>query len=123
MLSKAKINEELKEDMVYQATSGRTTSIREMMTGEAVKMIKHLRGEQDDWVADDRKQRMKRQILALCHEMNWEHDNGKVDMDRVNRYCQSRGYLKKGFDEYTTKELPKLITQFKQMHKNYLQNA
>lgn len=123
LLSKAGIDEETKEIMVLDATGGRTYSIRQMRTIEAISLIKSLQGKTDAYQVDEEKQRMKRQILALCHEMGWEHDNGKVDMDRVNRWCNSRGYIKKAFDEFTKAELPKLVAQFKSMHKNYLKNA
>lgn len=122
-MSKARIDEDTKELMVLEATGGRTYSIRQMRTIEAITLIKSLRGEGDQFEVDDKKQRMKRQILALCHEMGWEHENGKVDMDRINRYCEGRGYIKQPFDAYTTAQLPKLVAQFKAMHKNYLANA
>ncbi|PHN00657.1 hypothetical protein [Flavilitoribacter nigricans] len=123
LLTKLGIDEETKETMVLEATGGRTYSIRQMRTIEAIQIIRSLQGKADDYQVDEAKQRMKRQILALCHEMGWEHDNGKVDMDRVNRWCQNRGYIKKPFDEFTKAELPKLVAQFKAMHKIYLQNA
>jgi hypothetical protein len=123
IISTKGFSEEEKEQMVSNATGQRTTSIREMYTREAIALIKALNGTPEAPQESTKKRRMKRQILALCHEMDWETDDDKVDMKRVNAYCVQRGYLKKPFDDYTEKELPTLVAQFKQMHKNYLQNA
>lgn len=127
IISKQGLSEEEKEDLVYNATNGRTTSIREMHTAEAIALREALNGKPEQPYEIGKKRRMKRQILALVHEMGWQYETEegklKVDMKRVNAYCESRGYLKKPFDDYTEKELPRLVAQFKKMHKNYLQNA
>lgn len=120
IITKLGMSEEDKEDAVLNTTQGRTKSIREMYPSEAITLINALNGKEDRPHESGKKSRMKRQILALCHEMGWEHDNGKVDLDRVNAYCKQRGYLKKEFNDYTEKELPRLVAQFRQMHKNYL---
>ena len=120
ILTKKQISEELKEEMVLEATNNRTSSIREMYTREAIGMIKALNGEKDDF--EERKNRMRRKVLAIAHELGWEHADGKVDMTRVNEYCKTRGNAKKNFNWYNMKELQTLIIQFKQMRINYLSN-
>lgn len=117
------IDKEAKEDLVSQFTEGRTTSTREMKTTEAIALIRALNGQVDSFRPNDKADRMRKKILALCHEMKWELPDGKVNMDRVNGFCLSRGYLKKPLDEYSAKELPSLVTQFENLHKNYLKNA
>ncbi len=121
ILSKNKIDEEGKEDLVLQFTNGGTKSIREMRKVEAIAMIRALNDTPDTY--DDSANRKRRQILALCHEMGWEDDQGRVDMTRVNAYCTTRGYLKKPLNDYKPGELQKLVSQFKTMHKNYLRNG
>lgn len=122
IISKRGMSEAEKEDMILSTTEGRTASIRELKTTEAIALIAGLNGRPETNYDSDKKKRMKRQILAICHEMNWEHPDGKVDMKRVNGYCETRGYLKKKFDDYTERELPILVAQFKRMHNNYLRN-
>ena len=63
ILSNKGISEELKEELVHQATDGRTTSIRQMRTAEAIRLINQLNGQKDEY--DGRKQRMKQKVLAL----------------------------------------------------------
>jgi len=121
ILSKKQIDEEGKEDLVFQFTNGGTKSIREMRMVEAIAMVKALNGDEDNY--DDSANRKRRQILALCHEMGWEDEQGRVDMNRVNRYCTTRGYLKKPLNDYKPGELQKLVSQFKTMHKIYLKNG
>jgi len=117
------LTEEDKEDLVSQFSNQRTTSIRAMKTTEAIALIKALNGESDTFRPDNRLNRMQRKILALAHEMDWETEDGKINMDRVNGFCKMRGYRKKTFNDYTEKELPKLITQFEKMYKNHLEKC
>lgn len=118
-LAKQGIDEEGKSELVLSATDNRTSSIREMKTVEAIAMLRALNGQQDDY-QPDKKLKMKRKILAYCHEMGWELGTGAVDMRRVNDYCLKKGYLNKPFNGYAVGELPKLVQQFQQMHRAYL---
>ena len=120
ILSKKGIDEDQKEEMVMQVTGNRTASIRQMYTGQAISMIKALNKETDQY--KETRSRLKRKVLALAHEMGWEHESGKVDMGRVNRYCQTRGAGKKVFNWYSNSELQTLIIQFQNMRINYLKN-
>ena len=95
ILSKRGVDEGTKEGLVRSATDGRTSSIREMTNVEAIGLIKALNGQKDNYKENaDQKLKLKRKILAYCHEMGWEKADGKVDMKRVGAYCESRGYLK-----------------------------
>lgn len=122
ILNRKGIDEAQKEDLVFEATGERTTSIRDMEAWEAIALIRALNGRQDTF-KDDSANQKRRQILALCHEMGWEDEEGKADMTRINAYCTSRGYLKKPLNDYKPSELNKLVTQFKTMHKIYLRNG
>ena len=107
-----------KEALVLGVTDGRTGSVSDMYDREAIALLRSLNGQQDSYVPGT-KLKMKRKVLALAHEMGWEKDGGKVDMKRVDGYCQTRGHARKPFNDYTVKELPKLIQQFQRMVNNY----
>lgn len=120
-LSRKGIDQDGKKELVLSATGGRTDSIREMSNVEAINLLKSLNDKADNYDENrEKKLKMKRKILAYCHEMNWETDDGKVDMKRVNGYCEKSGYLKKKFNDYKIDELPKLVQQFARMRANYL---
>lgn len=118
ILSKKGIDEETKEEMVLQATAGRTKSIRMMYTREAISLIRSLNGQEDTF--QDKANQMRRKIIALCHEMGWQTEEGKIDLRRVNAYCENRGHGRKPLNDYSLKELPTLVTEFEKLHKHYL---
>lgn len=118
ILSTQGVDEDTKEDMVVEATGGRTHSISQMYTREAISLIRSLNGQQDNF--QNKANQMRRKIIALCHEMGWQTEEGKIDLRRVNAYCEKRGHGRKPLNDYTLKELPVLVTQFEQLHKHYL---
>lgn len=109
-----------KETIISGFTNGRTTSIKALEPDETTAVIKHLRGMQTD---NSKETKMKNKILSLAHEMHW-HLPGtrKVDMKRVDGWMKQTSYLKKPLDSYTYKELPKLVSQFENVYKYYLNN-
>jgi hypothetical protein len=120
LLGKHGLREE-KESIVSAFTAGKTTSVRAMKFGEAAALIEHLKGMDHEDSAGDK---MKKKILSMAHEMGWRiKGTEKIDMDHVNNWCKSFSYLKKSLDEYTYKELPKLVTQFEEVYKSYLRSV
>ena len=110
-----------KEDMVYSFTGGRTDRSRLMTDDEARAMIAHLQS-----LADDKANRMRRKIFAICHTLGWymrdkNHElilnNGRpvIDTDRIDAFCLQRGPFKKPLQEHTAKELTTLVTVFERL--------
>lgn len=62
----------------------------------------------------------RRKILSMAHELGWSYlgrDNKMVaDIERINRWCNEYGYLRKPLNYYTPDELPRLVTQFQNMY-------
>jgi hypothetical protein len=111
-----------KEDLVYSFTGGRSTTSKELTYQEAGALITHLK-------TLDAAHKMRRKIISMAHEMGWQvrvsSPNGGsrmgADMDAVNAWCKKYSFGKKPLNEYTTRELPRLVTQFEQgPYKHYL---
>jgi len=124
ILGKLKIDKETKEDLVYQFTSNRTKSSREMLMQECQNLINYLNALQkgstqlkarDSGKVYDACNQMRRKILSICHELQWENAEGKIDWTRLNNYLNKYGYLHKPLNDYTYDELPKLVTQFENL--------
>lgn len=108
-----------KPNIVQAFTAGRTTSVKEMRQEEAAALIGHLKDLDPQERAGDK---MRNKILSIAHEMNWRKPGTTdIDMDHVNAWCIQYGYLKKKLDNYTYTELPRLVTQFEEVYKSYLQ--
>ncbi|WP_400192796.1 hypothetical protein [Hymenobacter sp. B81] len=113
-----------KEALVREFSGIGATSSKQLLTQEAMRLIKHL----EDCAANPeasqeramRADKMRNKILSLAHEMRWELDGGRVDMKRVNEWCQARGFGKKDLNQYTYDELTKLVSQFKIVYTKYL---
>lgn len=127
LLNQAGILGEDKQALVYEFSHGRGTSSKDLLMVEAQHLIQHLEGalgllataptpEQEE--ASDK---MRRKIISLAHEMRWYVEGtGRVDMARVNGWCQARGFGKKVLNQYTHDELTKLLSQFKIVYSKYL---
>ncbi|WP_437918426.1 hypothetical protein [Sphingobacterium sp. LRF_L2] len=112
------LDTETKEELIYLYTDGRTTRIRDLHSNEASQVIQALTTGRAYVVT--KSQKMRRKILSMAHEMGWKLDNGKIDMDSVNRWCIGYGYLSKPLDEYREHELPDLVTAFTKMYLKHL---
>jgi hypothetical protein len=111
---------EQKGIIVYGFTNGRSESCKDLSFEEAAEMIDYLKSQDKTGPGANK---MRRKIISLAHEMHW-HLNGTqaIDMPRLNGWCQKYGYLHKKLNDYTYKELPKLLTQFQLLYKDYLTN-
>lgn len=106
-----------KADLVLGFTQGRSESSRDLTMQEAQEFINYLKQLDNHAEAANT---MRRKILSMCHRIKWEHEDGKVDLERLNNWCRTRSYLKKELNAYQYKELPKLVAEFQQVYKHYL---
>lgn len=121
LLSKAGLNEE-KPELVSFYTDGRTTSSRDLYFQEAEKLIKYLEGitQGSQPTAAEKADKMRKRVIAICYELGWiepteDQEERKMNMAFIDSFLKRRGYLKKPLNQFTAKELPKLVTQFKQI--------
>jgi hypothetical protein len=88
---------------------------------EAAALIGHLKSLDNE---EKGSTKMRNKIISMAYEMNWTKASKDgalgIDMDHVNNWCKSYGYLKKKLDNYTYKELPQLVSQFEGVYKSYL---
>ena len=120
LFSKVSIAGESKQIIISGFSNGRCTSSKELLKDEAADLISHLKSLDPD---EKKAEKMRRKIIRMAHEMHWQYEyrgKNKADMKRIDGWCKTFGYLKKGLDNYTYKELPKLVSQFQVMHKQFL---
>lgn len=120
-----------KDSIIGSFTNGRSTSRKDMTKAEAAALIGHLKSLDP---TDRRSDKMRNKILSMAHEMGWNlsagfsmHEKGlpksKIDMEHLNNWCVKSGYLHKKLDDYTYKELPRLVSQFEEVYKSYLRKT
>lgn len=119
LCSDLRISKENRAVIVDSITKGRSSSAGNLTFQEAIDVIKYLENMQKEKKVDNSPEnKMRRKILSICYEMQWS-ENGKIDWKRLNGWLLKYGYLKKPLNDYTYQELPKLITQFEQLLKDY----
>ena len=120
IISKRGIDKDTKAMMVEGFTAGRSTSSKDLYFAEADAFLKHLQHNDPN---RDAAEKMRRKMLYYAHEMGWHtYKNGKfvADVQRVDKWCLQFGYVKRKLDNYSYEELPKLVSQFAAVYRDYL---
>jgi len=117
LLRKADLHD-CKASVVKMHTRCRAESLKKLTRAEADQLIRNLL-ELFPQPEFEKAARMRKKILAQCREMRWEKD-GQPDYERLNQWCLKYGFLRKPMNEYSEKELPKLVSQFEEVYKSYL---
>lgn len=68
-------------------------------------------------------QKMRGKILSMAHEMRWEQPNGKVDMERLNNWCNKHTPYHCDFNKFSEAELTVVVSIFEKLYKNYLKTV
>lgn len=111
-----------KASLVRQYSGGRTDSSTGLFHNEAVQLINDLNRQTGFSPKEKPGEKQRRRIIAMAHDMRWQLPGYKVDMKRVNDWCCTYGYLHKKLNDYTEAELPKLVSQFMQVHQSFLKH-
>jgi hypothetical protein len=127
-----------KETLVLAFTDGRTEHISQMDYSEAERLLQYINylnkpasaTPQNNPAAD----RMRKKILAHCHQMGWYVrneqgqlvlKNGKPQLDfgRIDHFCTGRGKFKKPLQRHTPAELRTLLYQFEMLLKSEIKKS
>jgi hypothetical protein len=136
LITKLGIDDEAKEELVYNFTGTREKSTSRMEVSECQNLINYLQAVANNGNgnitasgkplpeslrtgANAASDKMRKKILSICHEMNWKLDNGKINWNSLNDYLLKYGYLHKLLDDYKEAELPTLVTQFENLLKAF----
>ena len=103
-----------KEEIVMEYTDGRTSSLSAMTYRETKALIAALEGGTKPRDAQVNK------ILSMAHEMGWELQNGKADLQRIDRWCIKYTDQHKPLSEIEDKDLPKVVTIFQKVYMSFL---
>jgi Zn-dependent M32 family carboxypeptidase len=99
-----------REDLALQYSDGRSKKTSGLTNKECEALIQRLQHEVDIRVPESKK-KMLSKFFAYCHRLGWETAQDKPDYQRINNWLLKYSYLKKGINDYTVEELPKLLNQ------------
>ena len=116
-----------KAEIIAGVTEGRTSSSGKLYFNEAQLLLASFN---QPTVSDEHGKRMRNNIIAMAHELNWITPSNQVqpggsikvvnDYTRLDNWMLKSSYLKKKLFDYTYNELPKLVTQFKNVYLSYI---
>jgi hypothetical protein len=106
-----------KDEVIQAISDGRTTHMRDLTTAETSSLIDLLSGGDDNPKVKDQ---MIRKMLSTAHAMGWELPDGKVDLARLNAWCEKYTPSKKPLDKIPYKELPGVVTVFDKVYLSFL---
>jgi hypothetical protein len=119
-----------KDNIVTNASNGRTSHVGELYFDEAANLINFLNDRKPEETDMDKAQKMRKYITAMAHEMGWITKRTVVTKDSdvmeindysdLNTWIEKYGYKHKPFFKYTPKELPTLVSQMEAVHKSRL---
>ena len=110
LLSKLGIDDDMRHEMVYNFTGGRTQSTKELSLSEMSELIMQLEGDHEEKI-----RRLRSEILAIAtrtgiHDpSNWE---------KFNAFMIHRSIHHKPLNEYSLEELKELRRQFRAIERN-----
>lgn len=106
---------EQREEIAWEVSGGRTSKLSELSYTETNTLIKRLQG-------GSARDRMIGKILSMAHEMGWEIEGGKVDMARINAWCQKYSPKHSSLDKISDSDLPAVVTAFEKVHVSFLKS-
>jgi len=104
--------------LAIQYSKGRTERTSELYIDECAALIKDLQ-----LLANQSRDRQRKRMISMCWELGWVENVGtgkKADIIRLDNWVRKYGYLNeqgKGLNDYSDKELPRLVTQFSSMYR------
>jgi len=122
---------EEKPRIVSEASGMRTIRCSKLYYDEAQNLINMLNGKKPTDHrprTTDKGDKMRKHIIAMAHEIGFIRKEKVViiqqpgeiieknNYDDLHKWIEKFGYLHKPMDKYTYKELPTLVTQFKQVY-------
>lgn len=118
LLQKLGIDSELKQEMVYRFTNGRTSKSSEMNRNECQAMINELSNSPTIGKED----KMRKKIISLFRKMGYTTNDNKINMSAVESWVLKYGYLKKPLNKYRYNELPKLVSQAETVYQSFIKS-
>jgi DUF917 family protein len=103
----------MEKEFALEFSNGRTNELSDLNHSETQKII-------ESFVGKSPKDKMQGKIMSIAHEMRWELKSGKVDIKRLDAWCEKHTPFHRQFDKLTVKQLPKVVAIFEKVYESYL---
>jgi hypothetical protein len=124
LLTRAKISDDARHDLVYAWTNGRTSSSRDLLPQELTDLVwkfeNHFDAPAVDLYLEAERKRLRSIVLKIATETGIKEPN---DFIKFNRFMMEYSILKKELHKYTLEELHPLVRQFRGIETNFKNSA
>ncbi len=111
VLSQMGVDDDMRHDMIWRYTGGRTASSRELTQSELEHLISRLEDDRENKV-----RRLRSTILEIATRTGIHDPN---DWSKFNGFMLNRSVYKKPLPDYSYKELKDLLRQFKGIERSF----
>lgn len=110
-----------RHELIDTCTKGRTSSLKDCTNQEIKEMLDFMNHILEDYNSETgfKETRRRRKLIAMFCQMGYLKED-KPDMERIHSWCKSHGHLKVNLNQYSGKDLSKLIYQAEQVYKSFL---
>lgn len=108
-----------RHDIIEDFTEGKKSGLTQLNVHEYRELCDYLQRGFDVAITD-RKNQMRRKIIALFHKMNYKLPNGRADMDGIQAWSVKYGKFHKTLNEHDYDELIQLLTQVENVYASYI---
>lgn len=109
-----------RSQMVADFTKGKKDGLRQLSAAEYRELCRAMEYMLNPNKEPDKKQTMRRKIIALFHKMNYKLPGGKANMERIEEWCNKYGQYHKDLNKHNYKELVSLCTQVEQVYMTFV---
>ena len=124
LLTKAKINDDARHDLVHAWTNGRTSSSKDLSASEIRDLVwkfeNHFDAPAVDMYIELECKKLRSIVLKIASEVGIKEPN---DFKVFNDFMKSRSILKKELHRYKLEELHELVKQFRGLQRNFARSA
>ena len=125
LLSKAKIDERSRHDLIYSFTKGRTKSTKDLTLAEVKALCSKMEGsfafvKNIDAYTEIERRKKRSIVLKIATDVGI-HDTS--DWSSFNNFMKNSSCLKKQLNHYEIDELDQLIRQFRAIKANFNRSA
>ncbi len=113
-----------RDELIYQFTNGRTSSIKELTAHDYRELINWMYSiynvENEKALVSEAKQ--KRKIIALFCQMGYTNGD-KPDYQRIDDWCAKSGPIKQRLNYHKGKDLNTLVTQAEKVYQSFIKSV
>lgn len=124
IFSRLRIDTEMRHEIVYNYTNGRTSSTRQLTAEELEGLVSRFQKELQsisNAANHELEKKKKRSIVLAIAQRCGIH--GGTSFDKFNSFMVNKSIYKKELYKYTMEELDELIKQFRGLERNYKRSA